>query len=72
LGSYLYTTLTSSNLHKTADEQAAESSALQLGVSLYYLSFAVSFYLSTVTSKFFRSIFWGRMKTFFDYCYVRT
>jgi hypothetical protein len=55
-------------LNKTMEERAAESFALQLGVSLYYFSFAISFYVSTLTSKYFRDIFWKRINGFHRRC----
>ena len=60
VGSYSYTTLTSGNLNKSVDERAAESFAVRLGIALYYFSFAISFYVSTLTSKFFRDVFLER------------
>lgn len=40
IGSYIYSTLTIGNLNKTMGELVAEDFALQLGVALYYFSFA--------------------------------
>jgi len=68
IGSYLYTTLTSGNLNKTMEERVAESFALQLGVSLYYFSYGLSFYVSTLTSKYFRDILWKRITKFHRHC----
>ena len=67
IGSYVYMTLTSTDTNKTPDERAAENFAVQLGVALYYLSFAISFYISILTSKTFRYIFYKRLKTFLHY-----
>jgi hypothetical protein len=46
------------------EERVAEGFALQLGVALYYFSFAISFYVSTLTSKYFRGILWKRITEF--------
>lgn len=53
--------MTSGNLNKTIEQRVAEGFALQLGVALYYLSFAIAFYVSTLTSKYFRDILWRRI-----------
>jgi hypothetical protein len=68
IGSYFYSMLTSVNLKKTAEERVAEGVALQLGISLYYFSFAISFYVSTLPSKYFRDIFWKRITGFHRSC----
>jgi hypothetical protein len=65
MGSYIYSILTSGNLNKTIEERAAENFAIQLGVSLYYFSFGLSFYVSTLTSKYFRDILWKRIIRFY-------
>ncbi|UJR27924.1 hypothetical protein I4U23_009184 [Adineta vaga] len=65
IGSYLYSVFTSGNLNRTLEERVAEGFALQLGVSLYYLSFALAFYVSTLTSKYFREIFSKRISDFY-------
>jgi hypothetical protein len=53
----------------TMEERAATGFAVQLGVSLYFFSFAISFYTSTLTSKYFRDIFWKRITEFYRrYC----
>ncbi|CAF1350971.1 unnamed protein product [Adineta steineri] len=67
LGSYTYSTLTSGNLNKNANEIAAENFALKLGFSLYYFSFATSFYFSTLTRKFFRNIFCKRVRALYNF-----
>ena len=68
IGSYVYSTLTSGNLNKTIEERVAEGFAVQLGVSLYYFSFAISFYVSTLTSKYFRDILWKRINDVYRHC----
>lgn len=60
IGAYIYSALTMSKV-KTIEERVAEGFALQLGVSLYYLNFAISFYVSTLTSKYFRDILHKRI-----------
>jgi hypothetical protein len=68
IGSYLYVTITSGNLNKTMEERAVEGFVLQFGIALYYFSFAISFYVSTLPSKYFRDIFWKRITGFRRSC----
>jgi hypothetical protein len=68
LGSYTYTIMTSGNLNKSINERLIETFVLRLGIALYYFSFAISFYVSTLTSKYFRDIFWKRIREFYRYC----
>lgn len=64
LGSYIYQLFSSTNLSKTPESRALEMLFFRLGFSLYYFSFAISFYTSTLTSQFFREIFWKRLLNF--------
>ncbi len=65
LGSYTYITMTSGNLNKSINERITEAFILKLGIALYYFSFAISFYVLTLTSKFFRDIFSKRIRGFY-------
>lgn len=64
LVSYTYATITSGNPNKTALALLIETFFVRLGIALFYFSFAVSFYISTLSSKFFRKIFWQRLQSF--------
>ena len=61
LGSSAYSTVTRCDSNKTAYARVAENFSLRLGIALYYSSFALSFYASTLASKYFREIFWKRI-----------
>ncbi|UJR11815.1 hypothetical protein I4U23_015995 [Adineta vaga] len=62
LGSYTYSTLTSGNLNKTTHEKVIEDFCIRLGFALYYFSFATSFYFSTLARKYFREVFFKRIR----------
>lgn len=61
LGSYTYSLVTGSQTNKTVVARAAEMFSFRLGIALYYFSFALSFYVSTLTSRCFRDVFCKRM-----------
>lgn len=61
--------LTSGNTLKTIEERTIENFVFLLSVSLYYFSFGISFYTSTLTSKYFRDIFYKRLKYYYQYLY---
>lgn len=50
---------------KDARTRAVELFISQTGILLYYINYAKSFYLHTLTRPFFREIFWKRFK---QYC----
>ncbi|UJR11085.1 hypothetical protein I4U23_015267 [Adineta vaga] len=52
----------------TVEQQAAQSFAESLGSSLYFLNYAVSFYASMLSSKFFREVFYERILLFYRHC----
>ncbi|CAF0955883.1 unnamed protein product [Adineta steineri] len=66
--SYAYTIFTSDNFNKTLTERAIENFIVQSSSSLYFFSFAISFYVSTLTSKYFRDIFKKRIAHLYGHC----
>lgn len=62
VGGYCYTLLTRNQLNKSVPEVAGENFIVQLGVALYYLNFGIMFYISALTSKYFRETFIKRSK----------
>ncbi|CAF2816787.1 unnamed protein product [Rotaria sp. Silwood2] len=65
VGSYSYSLLTRNKLNKIDGEIAAENLTLQMGVAFYFFNFALSFYISTLTSKYFRETFRKRVTEFY-------
>ncbi|CAF3663460.1 unnamed protein product [Adineta steineri] len=69
LGSYAYSIFTSGNLTKTLTARVIENFTVQFGVSIYFLSLGISFYVSTLTSKYFRDILKKRIVDLYNhYC----
>ncbi len=68
LGSYSYIIITNAILDLTVNQLAAASFAVSLGGSLYFFSFATSFYASILSSKFFRKVFYERILFFYRRC----
>ena len=46
---------------KNTERRVIESFISQLGIILYYINYAKSFYLYTLTSPYFREVFWKRL-----------
>ena len=67
MGAYTYSIMTSSHTGKTVLSLAAEMFAVRLGIALYYFSFALSFYVSTLTSRWFRDVFIKRMMDLYQW-----
>lgn len=61
-GSSTYRVIVFNIVAPTADQRAAEAFAETLGSSLYFFNYAISFYVSMLTSKFFRSTFYEQIR----------
>lgn len=55
---------------KDSRQRAIELFISQTGIILYYVNYAKSFYLYTLTSPFFREIFWKRITRFWPNAYL--
>jgi hypothetical protein len=67
-GSASYRSIVFTIVNPTVDQRAAEAFAETLGGSLYFFNYAISFYASILTSKFFRNAFYERILLFYRLC----
>lgn len=64
LGAYSYYIIIENRKDPTLDERALIGFSIALGGSSYFFSYATSFYVSILTSKFFRNAFCEKILLF--------
>ncbi|CAF1166221.1 unnamed protein product [Adineta steineri] len=65
LGSYSYYIIANSISNPTINQRSAAGFAISLGGSLYFFSYAIPFYASMISTKYFRDIFYQRILLFY-------
>lgn len=64
-GSASYRNIVFNIIPPTTDQRAVVSFNETVGSSLYFFNYAISFYVSILTSKFFRNAFYERIFHFY-------